>query len=195
MATPLQLVDVHACPVCGARDVRRSFQAADLLHALPGRFFIRRCAECGTAYQSPRVADSDLPLCYPADYFTLRSPTRGKDPAMERPAAGLRARLRAAIIDAVQAETRPGALGWFGLLAARNRSLRERAFYSLIQDFHADIDELIPRRPPSGAALDVGCGAGHQMEALSRLGWRVEGVEWDPRVAAQTSARSGFRVR
>jgi SAM-dependent methyltransferase len=195
MPTRLQLVEVRACPVCGARDVRRSFQAADLLHALPGMFFIRRCAECGTAYQSPRVADSDLPRCYPADYFTLRSPTCGKEPAVERLAAGLRARLRAAIIDAVRAEIRPGALGWLGLLAARSRALRERAFYPVIQDFHADIDELIPRSPPSGAALDVGCGAGHQMEALSRLGWRVEGVEWDPRVATHANARTGFSVR
>ncbi len=45
-----------------------------------------------------------------------------------------------------------------------------------------------------GRVLDVGCGAGAYLEVWQNLGWEVEGVEPNRRVAAAAAARLGAKV-
>jgi SAM-dependent methyltransferase len=48
-------------------------------------------------------------------------------------------------------------------------------------------------RAPPYRALDVGCGNGSFLESMRRLGWMVEGQEWDPR-AAEAARERGLTV-
>lgn len=174
------------CPVCGdpSGDVR--FELPDRLAGTPGRFSYRGCGRCGSVYQDPRVVPEDLALCYPAAYWALadRPHPRPAPPAL-RPLPGLRDALRRVVRDAVVG--RPGA-SLAGRVLARSPALRRRAFRDQLPD------ELLPARDPPGRALDVGCGGGEMLAALSEAGWRAEGVEWNPHVAARARARSGCPV-
>ena len=42
--------------------------------------------------------------------------------------------------------------------------------------------------------LDIGCGDGSTLDALSQLGWQVEGVDFDP-AAVDGAGRRGLRVQ
>jgi len=161
------------------------FRAPDRLHGVPGEFAYRRCHDCRTVFQDPRVVIEDLSLCYPDEYFTHQSP----DVRSTTPQTGLRlrARLRQAVIAAVRQEPMRGAIGWLGGLLSKSRRLRERAFYGVM-------DEMAPFRPSATRALEVGCGAGHLLKALDHAGWRAEGIEWDKKAAEIARRTSGRPV-
>jgi 2-polyprenyl-3-methyl-5-hydroxy-6-metoxy-1,4-benzoquinol methylase len=44
-------------------------------------------------------------------------------------------------------------------------------------------------KPPPYRVLDVGCGNGGFLDAMRRIGWTVEGQEWDARAAEAARAR------
>ena len=167
--TPPRTQPLAACPLCHGKRFRPFFRASDRLHGTPGEFTYCRCRTCGTTFQNPRVAPEDLSACYPPEYGTHQ-------PVMDDGAA--------------LPPTRTA--GWIGRILAFNRTVRERTMPRPI------FTELLPPATASAdrrRALDVGCGAGGMMVALSRLGWQVEGVEWDPAAAAVARAVSGLNVR
>ncbi|HOC56205.1 MAG TPA: class I SAM-dependent methyltransferase [Verrucomicrobiota bacterium] len=47
---------------------------------------------------------------------------------------------------------------------------------------------------PEGRLLDLGCGSGQWLMAMRKLGWHVEGVDFDSR-AAQAAAKRGLAIR
>jgi SAM-dependent methyltransferase len=157
--------------------------------SVPGLFRYVECTDCGTVYQSPRVRDEDLPLCYPGGYYThggdeLWSPT----PA---PPESLRGRLRRAIRYAADgAPDGPSSplLRAAGRLLASIPALRTRARLGLVE----------PLGPPPqgrGRCLEVGPGQGVDLYCLRALGWEAYGLEADP-IAAQTARlTSGCEVR
>jgi GT2 family glycosyltransferase/SAM-dependent methyltransferase len=59
---------VKCCPVCGSQASRLLFAGWDHSFGLPGRFPVRRCAVCGTAYLAERPVD--LAPYYPADRYS-----------------------------------------------------------------------------------------------------------------------------
>jgi 2-polyprenyl-3-methyl-5-hydroxy-6-metoxy-1,4-benzoquinol methylase len=59
---------------------------------------------------------------------------------------------------------------------------------------HALLGRLVSRSLPAGRALEIGCGAGQLMDSLKRDGWRVEGIEADPRNAEQARRTTGLPV-
>jgi 2-polyprenyl-3-methyl-5-hydroxy-6-metoxy-1,4-benzoquinol methylase len=59
----------------------------------------------------------------------------------------------------------------FRLRFRRKAELEGQAFY-------------LPKLADEGRLLDVGCGSGNGLVFMSRLGWRVEGVEVDPQAVA-----------
>ena len=70
-AAELALVEAH-CSLCGAHAQRAEAYGYDFEYntaANPFRFV--RCADCGHLYLSPRPAPADLPVIYPANYYTL----------------------------------------------------------------------------------------------------------------------------
>lgn len=178
--------DVPACPVCTGKEADELWILRDRLHGVPGRYRYVRCARCASVYQSPRVRDEDLHLCYPDAYYT-HSAAGGESSASAGRSA--RDRIRQWIRWAVQGGEAPGAPGrLLGRALAASRWLRERAFFGLR-------DEVIPRSPRPGRALEVGPGSGWELHLLERLGWNAEGVELDPTAAEQARRRAGVRVR
>jgi SAM-dependent methyltransferase len=180
------------CPLCGSARCLFRFRLPDRLHGVPGEFTYRRCSDCRTVFQDPRVIIEDLPLCYPDKYFTHQSPDVKSAPiaatAKPQAASRLRALMREAVIAAVRREPMNGAIGLLGGLMAKSRILRERAFRDLV------IDELLPFKPGAARALEVGCGAGQLLKTLAQIGWQAEGVEWDEKAAEIARRTSGRPV-
>ena len=180
------VVPVGQCPLCGSDQRRTRFAAAtDRVHGVPGRYGYEDCLGCGSVYQSPRVAVDELHRCYPTEYYThaaMAPPTAAPPP--QRLVAGPRDSLRRLVMRAVGGETR----SLLARVLVRSRWLRERAFRNAV------IDELLPRGS-SRRALDVGCGAGGLLAALSSVGWAPEGVEADPAAAELARVASGCPVQ
>jgi SAM-dependent methyltransferase len=183
-ATTPRTAAVGACPLCDSAKCSFRFRTPDRLHGVPGEFTYRRCCNCRTVFQDPRVVVEDLSLCYPDEYLTHRPP----DVSSMTPQTdlGWRARLRLSVMAVVLRAPMNGAIGWLGELLAKSRRLRERAFYGLV-------DEMLPSKPGS-LALEVGCGAGHLLKALAYGGWQAEGFEWDEKAAEIARRTSGRRV-
>jgi SAM-dependent methyltransferase len=184
-ATPLRLVPLGRCVLCGSPATRERFVQKDLWFGLDGRFCYRTCDACGTVFQDPQVATEDIPRLYPQTYFTHGpgegAPAPEPPPPPARQGAHLRDRLRASLRRAAQGG------GGGGRVLAWSRALRQRTFFGLT-------DELIPR-PEDRRALEIGCGSGDLLALLSRAGWpEVEGVEFDPIAAERARMRSGRPV-
>lgn len=181
---------VGPCPVCGQRCSRPHFSVRDGLHGVPGTFDYRKCVDCGTVFQDPRVRDEDLGGLYPGAYYTHDAPSVGSEgePQAVRAGAGVRDRIREAVRGAVAPASGDGPKGWAARGLAGSRWLRERAFNDHV------LDELLPWRTPAGRALDVGCGSGRLMAAMSRVGWTVEGAEVDARSAEVAGRATGLPV-
>jgi SAM-dependent methyltransferase len=163
---------VSACPVCGCS--QRSVLYAGLrdraFRAAPGRWTLRRCHRCRSAFLDPRPNAQTIGLAY-SSYYT-HGPTTPPPPV---------GRLRRALANDylrsrwgyVQGPTIPG--GRLIPRVARSRG--------------AIVDREVRHLPatPGGRLLDVGCGSGGFLAPMAVLGWRAEGV--DPDSAAVASAR------
>lgn len=191
ITTP-RTASVGACPLCGSTAGSFMYLLPDRLHGVPGEFSYRRCHNCGTVFQDPRVITEDLSLCYPDEYFTHQSQdvssTRIATTSAPPTDLRLRARLRLAVMAAVRHARTRGAIGWLGRLLSKSRRLRERAFYGLAPD------EMLPFKPGAARALEVGCGAGRLLKALDQVGWQVEGFEVDEKAAEIARRTSGRQV-
>jgi len=144
-------------------------------------------------FQDPRIINDDLWICYPGGYYTHIPPDKSDLEAIEngspqRGFAWARDGVRRAIVASVQGVPQAGLVGWLGRVFSSSRRLRERAFFNHVPDV------LIPTAPGRLRALDVGCGSGHIMMALKRVGWDVEGVEWDHESAEIAREVSGQHV-
>jgi 2-polyprenyl-3-methyl-5-hydroxy-6-metoxy-1,4-benzoquinol methylase len=60
------------CPLCGAQQGSRLFDAADPLSS--DRFEVRRCPSCELVYVSPRPSEEQMRAYYPDGYFGKRHP-------------------------------------------------------------------------------------------------------------------------
>lgn len=58
---------------------------------------------------------------------------------------------------------------------------------------YIDFNVLHLRYQPGGRLLDIGCGSGGALRSMQRLGWTVEGIDFDPVVAAKARA-TGLKV-
>jgi SAM-dependent methyltransferase len=171
--------------MCSAPDSTLLFDLTDRLHSTPGRFAYRRCRGCRTVFQDPRVVPEDLALCYPQEYEPYRSPAAAA--AAPRSLSGARDALRRTIQAHVRGEALAGPWRLVAPLLSASRRLREQAFYSIL-------DELLPRRGGDRRALDVGCGSGGLMATLARIGWQIDGIEWDAQAAARAARVTGRPV-
>ncbi len=185
-------VPVGPCPICGNDESHILFRAKDRLHGTPGEYTYKRCKSCRTVFQDPRVKPEDLRLCYPADYYThLHSDTchsTRTNAHRERHFGKARDTVRRWTQNATVGIPMLGIAGVVGRILSSSPALRERAFYNYVPD------ALIPRSAARLRALDVGCGSGSLLDALQRVGWDAEGVEWDPVAADEARRFSGRPV-
>lgn len=182
----------------------------DRLYGVPGTYRYVRCRSCRSVYQSPRVRPEELHRCYPEGYYTHgdeETGDAGPDPSGSAgaedcppssapgPRGGdgalrsLRDGVRSGIRWAVQGGAPPARVArLLGRLLARSRTLRERAFFGLV-------DPVIPRDPEPGRALEIGSGSGWELSLLARVGWKARGVEFDARAAERSRRVHGVDVR
>jgi SAM-dependent methyltransferase len=186
----LRLIPVEVCPVCQSDRILPMMIVEDRRYGVPGNFKYDRCDVCYTVFQGPVVSPQDIEQCYPNNYYT-HIPLTELNPSdlhsSHRGFSSARNRLRANIVAAIQGSSTRGAMPFVARMLARIRRMRERAFYGIL-------DELIPRSPSVGRALELGCGSGNLLVALDRAGWKVEGLDRDPASAEIARKVSGCRV-
>ena len=176
------------CPVCGCGVSAYKFVAQDFLHAVPGTFAYVSCRGCGTAYQSPRIVDADLALCYPPSYFTHATPNQAKN--RPRDPASWRGKLRNAVLaraDGQSYDAIPTGMRIAASLLAGLPSIRRRARFGLA--------DAVGRRKGEHRCLDVGAGNGITLRYLTWLGWQAVGLETDASAAEQARVVSGCEVK
>lgn len=189
---------LEKCPVCESKNTKFFFSSPDRLHGIAGDFSYHRCENCQTIFQNPMVIEEDLHLCYPDDYFThnelsqknLREPvTESLEKEKESQGmANIRHQVRVAIINNQKKMPMVGIMGIIGKILSLSRRMREKAFFDHVKD------ELLPFSSGKLKALEIGCGAGHTLTTLQRVGWEVEGIEWDEKAAEVAKKHNNITI-
>jgi 2-polyprenyl-3-methyl-5-hydroxy-6-metoxy-1,4-benzoquinol methylase len=162
-----------ACPLCGTR-IRELVHAAltdDSFGVVNGSWPLWRCAGCANAYLDPRPNRETIGQAYQR-YFT-HAPSAGST------ALSWRGRIRRRLEDAYLhrrygSDSPPSLVGAWA--------------YSFLLPYRQMSDVRYRHLPGPGqgrALLDVGCGSGAFLLLARSCGWQVEGVDPDPRAAAQ----------
>ena len=171
---PEGLERVDACPVCG--EERRTLLHSGLtdraFRAAPGRWTLKRCHACSSAYLDPRPTPDTIGLAY-RTYYT-HSGAHAPPPGPGRFRQGLANDYRRARWGYSAGPRVPG-----GRLIPRVAPLRG-----------ALVDREIRHLPAleGGRLLDVGSGSGDFVAQMAALGWRSEGVDPDPAAVARARA-------
>lgn len=155
------------CPVCAAHGTLKYACAGSL--GSQGMWSIRRCNDrvCGSWWLDPLPSPRSLAESY-ADYFTHE--------AGAVVVGGFKQSVVRAILE--------GSLGYPAGASAPSRFAgRILGVVPGIRDEAARRVMWLPRTR-GGTLLDVGCGNGAFLARMRDFGWRVVGVEPDPRAAA-----------
>lgn len=175
----------HCC-LCGAKGKPLYEGLRDRLFGAPGQWNLVRCPnlECGLLWLDPMPLEEDIGRAY-RDYYTHE-----EDEAREsRKGGGAFKRFKRTLRSARET-------GYLALRygSANGASVPQKLAGLLVYleparkawtDFRA---MYLPVRP-GGRLLEIGCGSGHQLEFLQRLGWQVEGLDPDPAAVSTASAR------
>jgi len=153
------------CPICGETG-KFSYTGKDLLMGLPGDFNYATCNTCETVYQTPTPDPETISSFYPDGYDPYQ-PGQAKE----------RNALQKAVLHTIYGYKHLSSRlpDWIGQLAG---TIAYR--------------NSIPYKT-DGHLLDVGCGGGKFLLSMQRLGWRVEGVEFNSS-ATQTCRELGLEV-
>jgi SAM-dependent methyltransferase len=142
---------------------------------------MRRCAACGLLWLDPVPVEEDIHLAYGGTYYThSRSEPRGIR-RVYAAVADYHVRRRLGYPSNVSRSTRVMARALSLLHPGGDAELSRQALYLR----KGDGDPLL---------LEVGSGSGEWLTYMQSLGWRVEGVEPDPKAVA-TAQSQGLNVR
>lgn len=171
------------CCLCGSMGKPLHTALSDRLYSAPGTWNLSICSNkaCGLVWLDPMPLSEDLPLAY-ASYYTHRETASSQ--------VGL---VRRAYRDAKIFRLRTR-LGYPPI--GDDRLLQVSSILQYAPGVaHAAAEEVrFLRFRTDGNLLDVGCGTGSWMAMMNRLGWTVEGVDFDPAAVAVARA-SGLDVR
>jgi 2-polyprenyl-3-methyl-5-hydroxy-6-metoxy-1,4-benzoquinol methylase len=168
----MQTLPRPTCFLCGEHGVAAYLHLADRLFSAPGRWTLVRCPNqsCGILWLDPIPSEADIGEAYRAYY------THDQKNAATRLNAAKKCYLRRKFGYPMKDDRRNRLVNAakeaiFRLRFRRKAELEGQAFY-------------LPKLADDGRLLDVGCGSGDGLVFMSRLGWRVEGVEVDPQAVA-----------
>ncbi|MPY90080.1 MAG: methyltransferase domain-containing protein [Luteitalea sp.] len=172
------------CPLCGERGAPLYDGLRDRLLGRPEAWSLVRCREttCGLLWLDPQPIEEEIALAYAGAY-----PTH----LVHDPPQGLVRRLYLAVERGYFAH----AFGYDSPTVRAWQRLTGRALAWLpLRRAGCDFRVMHLTARPGGRLLDVGCGSGAHLMLLRQLGWRVEGVDFDPSAVAAARAR-GLEVR
>jgi 2-polyprenyl-3-methyl-5-hydroxy-6-metoxy-1,4-benzoquinol methylase len=171
--------------MCGADGDSLYHDLKDRYFAAQGVWNIRKCrtARCGLAWLDPMPIEADIGRAYES-YFTHadNSGTTAPRTLARRFVQALRARY----LDVAYGYKRSGA-GFFDKLPGL------LAYLAPFRRAGLDFDVMYLPCIPGGRLLEVGCGSGAMLKGMARLGWRVEGIDFDPE-AVENCRRKGLEV-
>jgi SAM-dependent methyltransferase len=152
----------------------------DRFYSTPGVWKMSRCQACGLLWLDPVPLEDDIHLAYGTYYTHSRS-----DPQ------GIR-RIYAAVVDNHVRRR----LGYMSSASPSTRAMaRVLSFLHPGGDAELSRQALYLRKGEGEPLLlEVGCGSGEWLSYMRGLGWRVEGVEFDPKVV-ETARSQGLNVR
>jgi hypothetical protein len=174
---PIRVEAAPGCPRCGRPGDPLHHAMQDRMGPVHGRWSLARCRDCGIAWLDPRPVAEDLGRLYEG-YFTHAPPA---PPAQ---AEGWRGAVRGAALHQTYG---------YPVVASTPPLARAVAAVPMVRDKVGDAILHVPF-VPVGRLLDVGCGNGGFLLRMQALGWRVEGVEPDPRAAHAAREATGAAV-
>lgn len=160
------------CVICGAAGEVIYQDLNDALFAAPGLWSMRQCGNrsCQLIWLDPQPMEDDIGKAY-SHYYTHDAITTDVGAAKR-----LFRHVRSAYIDRHLGYAGRGGAGarWMSPLASLTPGGGEAMAASVM---------FLPAPRGASNLLDVGCGSGDFLAAMRDLGWRVKGVETDPRAA------------
>lgn len=181
-----ELEQVLNCPVCGSsgRDVLHENVVDNVFFVAPGKWTIYQCDRCHSAYLDPRPDQASIHKAY-GIYYTHQAGA-----VQQKPAASL---------TKLQLWRQMLVNGYTNYRFGTHRMPQSRLGFwglSLLPRFRQRMGgqfRYLPKPSPGQALLDVGCGNGEFLCLATEAGWRVRGVEPDPK-ALEIATSQGFDV-
>jgi SAM-dependent methyltransferase len=165
------------CLACGSAGKPLYVDLSDRLFSAPGRWTLVRCiaADCGLLWLNPLPLEGEIGRAY-RDYYT-------HDESETRPS-----RVSAVLRGMEQAylHTR---YGYHSGLSFQQRLLGWLIFLSPGYAAELDLAVMWLQASRRGRLLDIGSGSGWLVEHLNTLGWRAEGLDFDPHAVEKARLR------
>ena len=175
MKEELRTTQAPRCLLCGEPGRPLYSGLRDRVSSVPGEWSIARCpnASCGLLWLDPMPTREDVHRVYES-YYTHAEPRR-RGGAL---AALFAAAKRGYVANHFRYRTATRLDRIVGLLAW------------LYPGRPAELDfSVMWLEAPPGRLLDVGTGSGWLLEHMSALGWKAEGLDFDPRAIELARAR------
>ncbi len=180
------LESILQCPACG--ETKREILHADLVDNVfrvgLGKWSLWQCANCRSAYLDPRPTEASIYMAY-SNYYTHKE-VAGKD---GYESLSLGRKLRRRLVN--------GYTNWrYSTHAQPSSSLGVLAAFAMpnLKKLLDSRYRHMPRLPECGGVLlDVGCGDGSFLGLARACGWKVVGLDPDPK-AVTNAAKLGLTV-
>lgn len=175
------LEEVQCCPVCDAseRKLVHSGLVDELFKVAPGRWNIFECIVCESAWLDPRPSKKTLGLAY-GSYYTHS--------VVDQPVVARKGVLGLFLHDSINDYLNVR----FGL-SRKPANKIGRFIVPLIPPLAAAARAELRNLPPpplgGGRLLDVGFGNGGFLKKAGEMGWRAEGIDFDPQAVEVARAR------
>jgi len=184
---PSDEISVYPCPncsVCGTQGKTLYTGLRDGLFNAPGEWSFKKCpnVNCGLVWLDPMPAEEAITLAY-RDYYTHQDPEHWPTTRTRRAYAF------------IQEGYLAQRYGYFRSSAAPWKRLLGMLMY-LHPGRREDVNFNVMYLPAAlqGHLLEIGCGSGKLLTRMKKMGWQVEGVDFD--ASAVENARSkGLQVQ
>jgi 2-polyprenyl-3-methyl-5-hydroxy-6-metoxy-1,4-benzoquinol methylase len=171
----IDVVSRPCCLLCGEPGAELYVGMVDWLFGVPGNWNMRQCKNCGVAWLDPQAAPEDVGKLYSRYY------THGRKIPVTR-----LDRLRQTVAECVMAD--------LGYTCDRPKKILPRLLSSLRPLARAaELQVLGLPASDIGELLDVGCGNGEFIDRMRSFGWRVSGVDPDPKAVSYAQSQ-GLKV-
>jgi 2-polyprenyl-3-methyl-5-hydroxy-6-metoxy-1,4-benzoquinol methylase len=174
-----------SCSTCGAEGDFLYRGLKDRYFAAPGIWDLKKCknSSCGQVWLDPMPIGEDIGKAY-LTYFTHSDET----------VEGARDTLPRRLMQAIGVSYLAYTYGYGnGKVSVLGKALGLLAYLVPPRRARLDFSVMYLSCIPCGRLLEVGCGSGSMLKGMADLGWRVQGIDFDP-AAVENSKRKGLEV-